>query len=134
MSVKPWRSWGKTYNQGWNLALKGSNYNDSKSNPRSKINLGSASWVKGATSNQDWRDECCWKYNKNRCKKQSQDCKYEPRCTYCTIWGHGAFACRQKSGNKSISDASRSGTSTAPSRSSSVTSDTKSRKSEGKSK
>ena len=32
MAQKPWHSWAKTYNQGWNLALKGTNFYNSANN------------------------------------------------------------------------------------------------------
>ena len=63
MSSRPSRSWSKTYTQGWNLAM---------TDPLSKHGHSSNS-VKGNSARnslsgkKDWRDYCCWKFNKNRC-------------------------------------------------------------------
>ena len=87
MEEKPWRSWSKTYTQGWNIAM-----HDSIGNHGSR----SSSYNNGGGSKKkDWRDDCCWKYNKNRCK--NNDCNYEHCCTYCGGWKHGFFNCRKRS-------------------------------------
>ena len=50
MEAKPNRSWGKTYNQLWNLALRDpiqQNHSNFQNN----------------TKTGDWRDRCCWRFN-----------------------------------------------------------------------
>ena len=70
MASKPWRNWGKTYTQGWNMAF---NNNHSYShgmasgygqNKNSHQNNGHQS------NSKDWKDDCCWRFNKNKCKKK----------------------------------------------------------------
>ena len=36
------------------------------------------------------REKYCWRFQKNRC------CKWEDRCKYCDGWGHGLFNCYKK--------------------------------------
>ena len=62
MSQKPWRSWAKTYVQGWNLAMR-----DSIVRTQGNTNM------KGK---RDWRDDCCWHFNKNRCREGS-NCHFD---------------------------------------------------------
>ena len=83
MALKPKRSWAKTYLQMWQLALR---------DPLTKSNSyrGQAGTANG---NKDWRDNCCWCYNKNRCN--SPNCGYDHHCTYCGGWGHGHYNCRK---------------------------------------
>ena len=81
MSQKPWRSWAKTYVQGWNLAMR-----DPIVRTQGNTNM------KGK---RDWRDDCCWRFNKNRCREGS-NCHFDHRCTYCGRWGHGYFNCRKR--------------------------------------
>ena len=107
MASKPWRSWGKTYTQGWNMAFSNNNSNQYSA----QVMQGSGS----STSNsrgKSWKDDCCWRYNKNRCKKNGTDCNYDHRCTYCAGWNHGFHNCRkrlskqQKKGGKANSSPS----------------------------
>ena len=90
MAKKPWRSWSKVYTQGWNLAMK-----DPISN--SKVNKFQAP---GAVKTRDWRDDCCWRFNKSKCSKTNNECKYDHRCKYCGGWGHGDSVCRKKKDKK----------------------------------
>ena len=89
MARKPWRSWSKTYNQAWNLAMSDL---ISKNNSSGKNFQGSGG---SQQQKQDWRDDCCWRYNKNRCNKTVNDCKFDHRCTYCGGWNHRYFNCRK---------------------------------------
>ena len=85
MAFKPKRSWAKTYNQGWNLAM------------RDPITKGQS--VKNSSSNNnkhDWRDDCCWRFNRNRCQKDAHSCHYDHWCTYCGGWNHGFYNCRKR--------------------------------------
>ena len=90
MERKPNRSWAKIYTQMWNLALTdhiskgGNNYN--KPNP-------------GAVSNSktgDWRDRCCWRFNKGKCTKWN--CRFEHCCSVkdCGAYSHEASQCNKK--------------------------------------
>ena len=83
MSQKPWRSWAKTYVQGWNLAMR---------DPIMKSQGNASGNAKGR---RDWRDDCCWRFNKNRCR-EGLNCHFDHRCTYCGGWGHGYFNCRKR--------------------------------------
>ena len=43
----------------------------------------------------DWRDRCCWRYNRgNRCKKWN--CNYDHRCNYCGSYNHGRYNCPKR--------------------------------------
>ena len=91
MAFKPHRSWAKIYNQGWNLSMKepiGKSYT---------LNNYDQSTVKTQPQQRsgDWRDYCCWKYNKNRCNR-GPTYHYDHRCTYCGGWNHGFFNCRRR--------------------------------------
>ena len=100
MAYKPRRSWAKLYNQGWNLAMK-----DALSNKQS----GQSN--KSTSKRHNWRDDCCWRYNQNKCHKS--DCDFDHRCTYCGGWNHGFFNCRKRlsknSGGHSAGDKSGNG-------------------------
>ena len=107
MAFKPWRSWAKTYVQGWNLAMRDpiNRHNNNNSNYSSSGNK------TGSSGAHDWCDDCCWRYNKNWCKKPN--CNFDHRCTYCGGWGHGFFNCRKrlrKSGSGDDRSGSSSGT------------------------
>ena len=90
MVVKPMRSWSKTYLQGWNLALSHTASASSNSNDRT----GSFA-DRGQQGKHDWRDDCCWRFNKGKCKKREKDCGFDHRCMYCGKWGHGFHNCRK---------------------------------------
>ena len=89
MAAKPWRSWAKTYNQGWNLALKHDFNNTSHAHQNGHRTNNSLKQRKS------WKDECCWKFNKNKCSK-GNCCKYAHRCTYCGAWNHSFYNCRKR--------------------------------------
>ena len=93
MHKYPHRSWGKTYNQLWNLAMN-------EMIPRAEQHSGSQGrQASGSGKNKygDWRDNCCWKYNKGKCKKWN--CDFDHRCNYCGGWSHAAINCYKKKGN-----------------------------------
>ena len=107
MAAKPWRSWAKKYNQGWNLALRRDHGG----------NLSHSSYSQGANQpaakRRDWKEDCCWKYNNNKCNK-GNDCKYDHRRTYCGAWNHSFYNCRKRkprgaAGNKDQSGKSPKG-------------------------
>ena len=86
MATKPWRSWSKTYVQAWNVAMN---------EPITKSNFNSEKFA-GNKSEHSWRDDCCWKFNKNKCKKSAQACDFDHRCTYCGGWYHNFLNCRKR--------------------------------------
>ena len=86
MAHKPQRNWAKLYHQGWNLSMR---------EPLGRQN--NAGYAVAATKNgkhHDWRDDCCWKFNKNNCNYAN--CQFDHRCTYCGGWGHGHYNCRKR--------------------------------------
>ena len=91
MASKPWRSWGKTYTQGWNMAFNNNNAMLGTGN-HSSNSVASNNYAR----NKDWKDDCCWRYNKNRCKKTGSECNYDHHCTYCGDWNHGFHNCRKR--------------------------------------
>ena len=101
MASKPWRSWGKTYTQGWNMAFNncnpGSNYAVGGGHGHNASGA-STSGNKSNNNSRKWKDNCCWRYNKNRCNKTSSDCLYDHRCTYCAGWNHSFVNCRKRQG------------------------------------
>ena len=111
MASKPWRSWGKTYTQGWNMAFNNNNLTYASNNGNTQ-NSGSNRANGGYKT---WKDECCWRFNKNQCKKSGNDCNYDHRCTYCAGWNHGFFNCRkrQNRSNKRGGSSSGNGSSTS---------------------
>ena len=110
MSQKPRRSWVKTYVQGWNLTMtdplgKGTNIqNHQRFSPSNKQGF----QHKGDGKNKSWRDYCCWRFNKNKCKN-GNECDWEHRCTYCGAWGHGYFNCRKRLGKTGTSGSGSGG-------------------------
>ena len=94
MAAKPWRSWAKTYSQGWNIALRGNN--------RISVNSMSSNNNSAGGSNNNngksWKDDCCWRFGKGKCNRGSE-CRYDHRCTFCAGWGHGFNACRKRTGS-----------------------------------
>ena len=95
MASKPWRSWAKTYTQGWNLAFTNtgkafSNANVNSNGPSSSSN--NYKGGRGGKGNGNW---------KNQCSRSSTECEWNHRCTFCTGWNHSKANCkkRQKSGD-----------------------------------
>ena len=92
MASKPWRSWAKTYTQGWNIALKDPTFRTNNVTQNSVVNGGRSI----QNSGRDWRDNCCWRFNKNRCNKAPGECHFDHRCTYCGVWNHSFYNCRKR--------------------------------------
>ena len=109
MATKPWRNWAKTYTQGWNIAFRNpiSNSKNSHINyagvvgTSSQVSSGNKPGVSGSgnASGRDWRDDCCWRFNKTRCEKTNSECRYDHRCTFCAGWNHGRSVCRKRNKN-----------------------------------
>ena len=90
MERKPNRSWAKIYTQMWNLAMtdhinKSNQGQYSGGGNNSSYNQSSGS---GGGNNPrkhgDWRDRCCWRFNKNKCSKWN--CKFDHRVQYKGMW------------------------------------------------
>ena len=94
MAEKPWRSWAKTYTQGWNLALGDGSINRWLYHSGPSSNNNNNSFVGGGR--KDWKDDCCWHFNKNKCKKSNQECAFDHRCAYCSVWNHSFYNCRKR--------------------------------------
>ena len=90
MGENPSHSWAKIYLQLWHTAM---------CDPLPKVNqqLGGAS--NSNTKYTDWRDCCCWRFNRGKCRKWN--CPYDHRCTVCGGYNHNAKNCnnKKKSGN-----------------------------------
>ena len=115
MASKPWRSWAKTYTQGWNLALnsvpsfRSSGGNASTSSYNNNNNQKTRSFQKQSqSSGGDWRDKCCWKYGKNKCNRSSKDCKWDHRCKFCGGWNHSYNDCKKRNPKQTESTTSQS--------------------------
>ena len=104
MASKPWRSWGKTYTQGWNMAFN----NSSVSHVAGAHSASGSTQSHKNVQQKSWKDSCCWRFNKNRCKRQGSDCNYDHRCTFCAGWNHGFFNCRKRLGKNNRSSGGNS--------------------------
>ena len=94
MAKKPFRSWAKTYTQGWTLILSG---NDNASRQIGQVRNGQN--LTGRSQKGDWRDNCCWNYNKRECRF-GKNCRFEHRCTFCGAYGHPSQSCLKKNNAK----------------------------------
>ena len=100
MASKPWRNWGKTYTQGWNMAFHNGSTHGSAMVASTSSNRSSNSNGQGQNGHS-WKDDCCWRYNKNKCKRTSNECRYDHRCTHCAGWFHSWNNCRKRLGRQS---------------------------------
>ena len=91
MHSYPTRNWGKMYLQPWNLAMKDPISAKAVSSTTTSENNGHVKYG-------DWRDNCCWRYNRGKCNKWN--CKFDHRCNYCGGYSHPAVNCYKKKGNK----------------------------------
>ena len=100
MAQKPWRSWAKTYTQGWNIALRGNLGNPNTHHGSQKPGTSGTS----KSVSHDWRDDCCWRFSRNNKCPKGSSCRYDHKCTYCGGTNHGYNSCRKrknKEGTKS---------------------------------
>ena len=82
MEDKPYRSWGKTYNQLWNLALRDPITTNNK-------------FFQNSNKSGNWKDQCCWRFNRGtKCKKWN--CDFDHRCKGCSSYSHGQNTCPKK--------------------------------------
>ena len=97
MEEKPHRSWGKTFNQLWIMAM---------CDPINKqVTQGLSNNVNSGPNNQkDWRDRCCWRFNRGaHCRN---NCKFDHRCKVCRGYSHGANSCNKKKNNQDFKSGS----------------------------
>ena len=100
MAENPQRSWGKMYTQLWSLSM------------RDPLRSGSAA-NNGSSFKNRQNSECCWRYNRNQCRKSNKDCKFEHRCSFCGIYNHTYLNCRKRRNDTTSSgDASSNGSNT----------------------
>ena len=92
----PQRSWAKTYTQLWTLAM------------RDPISQKQSSGTFNNHANKT-KVECCWRYNRNQCKKNAKDCKFEHKCSFCGIYNHSYVNCRKRRSNGSGDSATANG-------------------------
>ena len=100
MASKPWRSWGKTCTQGWNMAFNNNAMTNSGNNANNGNNGNYSQNKSQGSYTRDWKDDCCWRYNKNRCKRTAAECNFDHRCTFCAGWNHGFHNCRKRNKEK----------------------------------
>ena len=105
MASKPWRSWGKTYTQGWNMAFNsGSHHHNSQyTGHGGTSSFNNSQQYKSQDNGENWKNTCCWRYNNktmNRCKRVANECRYDHRCNYCAGWNHCYSACRKRLGKQ----------------------------------
>ena len=82
MQQKPNRSWSKNFPELWTQCM---------TEPIQKQNYHSSSNERGK---KDWRDYCCWRFNKSVCRHTN--CRYEHKCTYCRSTLHPFQHCPQR--------------------------------------
>ena len=50
---------------------------------------------RGQNKHRTWRDNCCWRFNRNgKCDRSG--CTFDNRCSYCGGWTHYAAICKKK--------------------------------------
>ena len=81
MAKYPQRSWKIINNQLWSLAMRDPIRTQNQNNSIGK--------------KKDWRDNCCWRYNRNKCNRASS-CRYDHRCSSCGSYSHILLNCHQK--------------------------------------
>ena len=99
MARNPQRSWAKTYTQMWTLELCGG---DNSQSANAKQNSFKSSRSGSNTGNQsyNWKDNCCWKFNKGDNCPHGKRCRYDHRCTYCGSYSHPSSSCPKKNGSQ----------------------------------
>ena len=91
MARKPNRSWSKGFPELWTMAM---------TEPLSKNS--------GQTKKKDWRDNCCWKFNKGSCRL-GPACRFEHKCTYCGSTTHPRIHCYRKPSGERRGESDRGG-------------------------
>ena len=99
MAKFPQRSWSKVNTQLWSLSMRNPRPAGSdKNNNNFHAGFGAKVVSSSSTSGKSLREICCWRYNKNNCRKSAAQCKYEHRCSFCGGNNHIFLSCpkRQK--------------------------------------
>ena len=86
MEQHPNHSWARTHTQLWTLMMKD--------------HLPSKSKMAGGPSRKDWRESSCWRYNRGKCTRSADECKFEHRCSSCGSYNHIALSCYKKKQDK----------------------------------
>ena len=108
MAANPRRSWAKTYTQMWNLTLCGDGRNNTGGNGNTSLNRTHNNNNNGNRKSGNWRDNCCWRYNKSKCS-YGPNCRFDHRCTYCGAFGHPSQNCPKKNDRRNSGETSREG-------------------------
>ena len=92
MDKKPSRSWAKIYTQMWNIALTDPIVRTT-GHPQ---HTGSMSTPGSKTKHNDWRDRCCWRFNKGNVLNTIAG--FDHRCSVkdCGSYTHSAQQCNKK--------------------------------------
>ena len=90
MAKNKTRSWAKTFEHMWNIALC-----DPLRNNGNNGNSGGGNGTKPPNSAK----KPCWRFNKGHCP-YGQNCRFLHKCTFCGGTSHGAHACFKKNGRK----------------------------------
>ena len=106
MARNPNRSWGKAYNQMWNVCMTDPiprqqfSYSQNFNN-RTTVSHGgtSGSGNKSVGAKRD-KPDYCWKFNKGKCKF-GVNCKFVNKCSYCDASDHGLHSCPKKAASMS---------------------------------
>ena len=105
MEEYPTRSWAKTYTQMWNQMLCEPLKQNVNNDGRSWKGSGGTGSSHNNTGN--WRDRCCWKFNRNKCKNPA--CRFDHRCTYCGGFNHSFVNCTKRNGSRKSEDRRKGG-------------------------
>ena len=93
MGDNPQRSWSKVNTQLWSLAMRDplpSKFNFSSGSTDSSVQQAKK------TDFNEWKDVCCWRYNKRRCNKKANECKFQHRCSHCGGHNHIFLNCTKR--------------------------------------
>ena len=102
MDKYPQRSWRKINHQLWSLAMRDPISSRTNGNYSSNYNNNNGQQGK------NFKENTCWRYNKNKCNRSAKECRYEHRCSLCGSYTHILINCprnRRKSENNSNQNA-----------------------------
>ena len=95
MAKYPQRSWRKINHQLWSLAMR-------DPIPKFGSNQNSSNFGTQGNSHKNNRENCCWRYNRNKCNRSSRECRFEHKCSICGSANHILLNClknRRNNGN-----------------------------------
>ena len=98
MEFNPMRSWGTTYTQMWNLALKEPLMKNGFNRNSGSANFGGSSTSHNNESGNKKgsfkrKPDYCWAFNRGIKCKFGRNCRYIEKCSYCNATTHGANTC-----------------------------------------